>query len=206
MPRVVTHKARKDYPASGIKKGDTYYQWATRTTVGKSYVGTIHRSLTPPRPSQLTKSEFLGAIGDLMYDGWDGVEDAEGLRDVATTVRDIGQAEQDKFDNMPEGLQQGDTGQTLEERASQCSEWADAIDAKADELETALNEIQEAEDAHGALAAEWDAYDAACDQDAPAGPEPQAPTEDDPRERDYDNERSEAVSEAVNEAQGESPF
>ena len=63
MPKVNRQKAGKDYPAEGIKKGELYYSWQFRT-------GPVHRSATPPRPSQLTGSEkkatALRAYEDLM--------------------------------------------------------------------------------------------------------------------------------------------
>lgn len=202
MPRVHLRKARKDYPSAGIAKGDEYYTWRIKLTYG----GQTYRSKTRPRPSQLTNSEWFGALGDLEYDGFDGVEDADGLRGIAEQIRELGEGQREKFDNMPEGLQQGDTGQMLEQRADAAESAADEIDQIADTLEEKLNEIQEAEDKHAELAAAWDAYDEAMDgwEEEDTGP-PDEPEDEDPRDRDYKNERADAISEAVEEAKGMLP-
>ena len=76
----------------------------------------------------------------------------EDFRGVAEALRELGSEQQEKYDNMPEGLQQGDTGQMLEERASNCESWADEIEQRADELESAL----EAVDAAWQAWADWD--------------------------------------------------
>ncbi len=129
MPRVnVVKRAQKDYPAHGIKKGQTYYWWEFR-------YGGKRMSATRPRPSQLTQSEFLSAwrgfseqIDDLPLD--DGLYDA--LQEIASEIRQLGEEQTDKRDNMPEGLQQGSTGEMLEQRANNAEEWASAIEALED--------------------------------------------------------------------------
>jgi hypothetical protein len=136
MPRVHHRKARKDYPAAGIKRGDMYYTWKIKLARG----GMLFRQLTPPRPSQLTNSPFTGPLNDLQ-DDLRACTDADGLRGIAESVRELGEEQQEKFDNMPEGLQQGDTGQLLEERAQGCESWADAIEQAADSLQSELDEI-----------------------------------------------------------------
>lgn len=145
MPRVKQVKAAKDYPNHGIKKGDVHYTWSLMTGPRSSRT---FRQIAPPRPSQLTTSEFLGTIGDiglefdeLAHD--DGLPDS--LREIAERIRECGQEQQDKYDNMPEGLQQGDTGQLLEERASGCDEWASNIEQAADELAEKLEAIDNKE-------------------------------------------------------------
>lgn len=202
MARIHQRVARKDYPGQGIKKGDTYYTWKTRMTVGKSYVGHVHRSLT--RPLTTSSSAYEQALAEIDK-AFDGVEDAEGLREVAQQIRDLGEEEQGKFDNMPEGLQQGDTGQMLEERAGNCSQWADDVDTAADTLEEKLNELQEEEDGHAAIAEAWDAYDAAVEEAEDEAELPPEPEDADPRDRNYEEERGELVSEAVEEARGACP-
>ena len=50
------------------------------------------------------------------------VSELEALRsqveDIGTRLRELADAEQDKFDNMSEGLQSSDNGQAIEEAAS----------------------------------------------------------------------------------------
>jgi hypothetical protein len=48
---------------------------------------------------------------------------------LGETLRELGSAEQEKYDNMPEGLQGGEAGQAIETAAS-------ALDSAADALET----------------------------------------------------------------------
>lgn len=144
MPRVHYRKARKDYPANGIKKGDMYYFTKLKLQRG----GMVKRSLTPFKPSQLTNSPYSSgtlAVGE----GWDaGDKDGAAMRDAAETLREIGTECQDGFDNMPEGLQQGDTGQLLENRASELEAKADELDGLADEYD-GLEEPEEMDEPDG---------------------------------------------------------
>ena len=133
--------ARKDYPDHGIKKGDSYYWWKFR-------YGGKWMSKTRPRPSQLTQSEFLVAVYGAQENVEDAVKDfnkdsdfdalASALEDAAATIREQGESCLEKKDNMPEGLQEGDTGQLLDERADQC-------ESLADELEQAASDVREQE-------------------------------------------------------------
>lgn len=151
MPRVnVVKKAQKDQGqckcGGEIKRGDGYRWWKFR------YGGRRVRCMKPgcaPRPSDLTQSEFLGQLYDMedalqaaldnFRNGMSDPEDCAGvLNDLAQQLRDLGSECQDKFDNMPEGLQQGDTGQLLENRAQEC-------EGKADELESAASEVESLE-------------------------------------------------------------
>jgi hypothetical protein len=138
MARLHYRRARKDYPNVGIKKGDMYYFAQIKT--GPRSSRTI-RSLTKPRPSQLNTG-FAGLIGDIQED-FERIEDIDGLREMAETIRELGSEQQEKFDNMPEGLQQGDVGQLLEERAQECESWADEIEQAVDEYETECSDIDE---------------------------------------------------------------
>ena len=118
-------KARKAIKGTDIKKGDSYYWWKFRR-------GGKHFSKTPPRRSQLTRSEFYAAIYDI-EDEIAGLTADETLssvvEDIASRLRELGEECQSKFDNMPEGLQQGDTGQLLEERVSACESMADEFES-----------------------------------------------------------------------------
>jgi hypothetical protein len=144
MPRVTKRKARKDYPNAGIKKGDEYYYWKRKTGPAS---GVTCRSLTPPTPSQLN-SGFAGEVGELEA-SLDAADDVEGIRSVVEDIRSLQEETQGKFDNMPEGLQQGDTGQLLEERAGQLEEWVSNIESACDAYDQKIGEIDAAE-------ADWD--------------------------------------------------
>jgi len=178
MPRVHKRKARKAYPKEGIKKGQEYWTWKTRVTVGKSFRGIVHRSATPPSRAQLTNSDYLRSVYSL-FDA-EHPTTPDDLRQMAESLREIGQEQQEKYDNMPEGLQQGDTGQMLEERANAC-------DSSADELETLADEWEQAEEDHATAVSEyeeahkeWEA--AGGDEGDEPEPEPEAPDDFDPQE------------------------
>lgn len=194
MPRVKQVVARKDYPDHGIKKGDKHYTWSLKTG---PYSSRTFRQVAPPRPSQLTTSEFLGTIGDIGCEFDDLTHDEglpDALKEIAERIRDLGQEQSDKYDNLPEGFQQGDTGQLLEERASNCEQWADDIDSVADELENKLEEINN-KDPH-----ELDEFS---DLD-PEDEDYEAP-DDDEIEAARQGERATAYEEAISEA-SQGPF
>ena len=127
MPRVHHLRARKPIPSIGVVPGDMYYKWRMRQGLGS-----VKRvSKTPPKPSQLTLSPFLSA--------WRGfgerIEELElddtlhsTLQEIAGELRELGEECTSSRDNMPEGLQQGETGQLLETRAEKCEEWASALE------------------------------------------------------------------------------
>lgn len=168
--------ARKDNPVA--KAGESYYWW--KPMVG-GRGGAKRYSKEPPRPSQLTQSEFLSAAY-AAQESLDEAKDADAFRAVAEEVRELGDETQGKYDNMPEGLQQGDTGQLLEERASQCNERADQIESAADDLETKMTEREELRQA-------WSDYDAALadyDEEDEDATEPDEPDEERPDDNDDD--------------------
>lgn len=154
-------KARKDNKV--CKKGESYYWWAFMSG-GRG--GPKHYSKERPKPSQLTQSEFFGTLGDIedeigALSADDGLESS--CEDIAGRIRELGEEQTSKFDNMPEGLQQGDIGQLLEQRASRCEEIAtefesvdftDKPDEKDDEPEKEgkdgdADKAKDAEDAEG---------------------------------------------------------
>jgi hypothetical protein len=97
------------------------------------------RSKTYPRPSQLNLG-FAGQIGDIGLD-MGNCSDIEELRGFIDTIRELGEEQGEKFDNMPEGLQQGDTGQLLEERRDGCESWAGEIESACDAYDERVTEI-----------------------------------------------------------------
>lgn len=168
MPRVhFVKKARKDNDRCGVKAGESYFWWQNRGSGGKG-AGIKRCSKTRPRQSQLTMSDFYSAVYSLQEDIEDAIGtiteigDLESMRDEwAQQARDIGTDQSDKLANMPEGLQQGPTGELLQERADACETWAEEIEgieipdpddfAEDDEPEAALQ--QAIDDAIGEMAA-----------------------------------------------------
>jgi len=125
MPKVITVKsARKDYPESGIKKGDAYYKW-------KFNFGPEYKSKTYPRRSQLTRSDFLGQLYELQ----DGIEDRfKGMADEADIqneldmlideIQTLSNEQQERLDGMPEHLQStSSSGEILQERIDSLESW-----------------------------------------------------------------------------------
>lgn len=113
MPRVNYVKAAaKDNTVA--KKGEPYYWWKFR-------YGGKHLSKTPPKQSQLTQSAYLQTIyslQELEQPEFDMLSDS--LDDIKGQLETLRDEQQEKLDNMPEGLQQGSTGQLLQERYDAC--------------------------------------------------------------------------------------
>lgn len=117
-------KARRAYKESDIKKGESYYWWAFR-------YGGMHRSKVAPKQSQLTQSEYLSTmysfeeeIAELVAD--DTLQGS--VEDIVSRLRDLASEQEDKLSNMPDGLQQGSTGELLQNRADACNEAADELE------------------------------------------------------------------------------
>lgn len=125
MPKV-THvkKARKDN--SVCKVGESYYWWKFR-------FGGKHFSLTYPRPSQLTQSDFLSQmygfeehLGDLSIDTVDDLQME--IESMVEEIRNLGEEQEEKLQNMPEGLQEGPIGELLQSRYDECETMADELE------------------------------------------------------------------------------
>jgi hypothetical protein len=128
MP-IVHHvkKARKDNPVA--KAGEPYYWW-------KNNWGPKRYSKTQPKPSQLTGSPFISewlSIGEDLEEAVNNAATGDDLQTAIDEAKDRIEALRDEtegnLENMPEGLQQGPTGELLQERIDGCEQWADALDA-----------------------------------------------------------------------------
>jgi uncharacterized coiled-coil DUF342 family protein len=67
------------------------------------------------------------------------VGELENLQSEIETLRD---EEQEKFDNMPEGLQQGDNGQAIEQAANDLDEAAGNVGASIDGANDAVSTLE----------------------------------------------------------------
>jgi hypothetical protein len=171
MPRVKQVTAAKDYPKFGIVKGQKHYYWKRKTGPRSSQE---YRQVEPPRIEQLTGSAYKIAIHHIEKQR-DEITDPSGIDDLITAVEELAGEQREKFDNMPEGLQQGDTGQTLEQQA-------DTLDAAAEEFGTIRDEWQEALENHAEEERAWDEYQTALSEwDEESG-------EDEPEEADEPDE------------------
>ncbi len=151
-------KARKARPEVGIEVGDSYYWWAFMQG-GRG--GPRHYSKTRPRPSQLTRSEFWSGVY-AVREGAEGqipsFEDLECERDsIREELDNIKSETEDKYNNLPEGLQSGQPGELLQGRVDaldDCINNLDSIDCTPDideeqdkpELESRLARIERIQD------------------------------------------------------------
>lgn len=159
MARVHHRKAAKDYPEHGIAKGEMYYYAKIKTGQRSSRE---LRSKTRFKRSQLTVSEFKGTLYDI-EDDLAAIASIDDIPDIAERLRTLAGEQEEKFDAMPEGLQQGDTGTLLTERKEACETAADELD-----------EIhQRADDWRGNYSTEHDEWLAADEEDRGEEPEDQ---------------------------------
>lgn len=103
--------ARKDNPVA--KAGEPYYWWKNKN-------GPKRFSATYPRYSQTCtgrKSDFWAAV-EKLEDGIDEAACSDDLEAAVDEAKSDMEAIRDEYqgslDNMPEGLQQGDTGQSIQ--------------------------------------------------------------------------------------------
>lgn len=137
-------RAAKDHPG-GIKKGEPYWWWAFMVG-GRG--GPKHYSKTQPKASQLTQSEYLATLADIV-DAVSSLSADSGLEDTATEIAgqltELADAQDEKREAMPDSLQNGSTGELLQERADACRSAAEEIEGIAFDYENDKEE-GEAED------------------------------------------------------------
>lgn len=148
MPKIYTvRKARKPIPSAGVAVGDTYYYWFSRTTVGQRFISHRHVSKTYPKPSQLTRSEFYRALlqteesltpPDNLVDLDTFADELESAADEMDTLAD---EQEEKRSNMPDALQDSETGTLLETRADSCRELAEALRTAASSVRDLYTEL-----------------------------------------------------------------
>jgi uncharacterized protein YukE len=118
-------KARKTIRGTGIRRGDSYYWW-------KFAYGEKQVSKTKPRRSQLTRSEYYSTIFDI-EDALADLKPEAGMeaevQQAIEELRQLGEDCQGKHDNMPDSLQEGETGQLLQERADSCEQAAEELES-----------------------------------------------------------------------------
>lgn len=115
--------AAKNYPQANIAKGESYYWW-------QGYRQPRQMSKERPKPSQIASSEYERSVLSLVEGLEESVDWDEGDRDqLVSELEAIRDEEQDKFDNLPEGFQTGDTGVKIEERISALDEWISELES-----------------------------------------------------------------------------
>lgn len=98
---------------------------------------------------EVTTSDYQLSVGEIVYRWQDNYDVSEEGRDsIISDLEEIRDDLQSRLDNMPEGLQQGDSGQILQERID-CLEAAisdlESIDFDYDEDEEVDDEDKEIE-------------------------------------------------------------
>lgn len=166
-----------------VAKGESYYWWQFKN-------GGKNISKTRPKDSELTQSPYLAAIYDFtdeLNDVRGNVSDVDDLQsfrdDIVSRLEELRDEQEEKKSNMPEGLQEGPTGELLQERY-------DSLDSAIDEINSVdLDDYDEPDedDLRDDLKDEVDAS------------ELNEPEEDDPAhdEWDEDEERRKLVTDAM---------
>lgn len=144
-------KARKDNEV--VKAGEPYYWWKFGPHFPKQL------SATPPKAWQLTTSPFLQTLYQIQEDiSTAKVTTADDLAELISgwvgQIIELRDETEESLSNMPEGLQEGDTGQLLQERIDGLENWESELDgidleppddADDDWLEERLEEAQAAD-------------------------------------------------------------
>lgn len=135
-------KARKHNPA--VNKGESYFWWQFK-------FGRKQYSKTSPKPSQLTQSDYLGQFYAHQeqfeeLDSGDSPETlANAMRELAGEIEQLGVEQEEKVDNMPDGLQEGNIGELLRQRAETCETLVNELEDAADRMESAKEDKDESE-------------------------------------------------------------
>lgn len=126
MAKVLTRVARKDYPAQGIVKGDTYYKVSLKT--GPRSSKTL-RSKTPFKRHQLTGSDYLQRVYLLADETIPAISSPDDVESIKNEVGEIRDEIEEKLENMPDGLREGTTGQLLQERLDELEDFLNSLES-----------------------------------------------------------------------------
>lgn len=128
--------------------------------VGSSYLKATPYRATPIircikcglKSYETSSSEFVRSVGEIAEDWSDNYSLEEGTAEsIANDLEEIRDQQQDSLDNMPENLQEGDTGVMLQERI-------EMLDSVIDELNDISWEDCESE-AKDEVESDWGDYD-----------------------------------------------
>ncbi len=126
MAKLTSQKARKEYICSKCQKtispGETY----KKITAMYSKPRIVCNDCKVPR-SELTSSEYLAWLYDLQ-DTFE-INDESDVESLSEELENQVSELQDRFDNIPESLQDGDAGTLLQERI--------------DTLESAISDLEQ---------------------------------------------------------------
>lgn len=116
-------KARKNNPVAN--KGESYWWWKFKRG-GKLY------SKDRPKASQLIRSVFLSTYYSIL-ESMDGIETLVDLKDNfdswKSEIEEMKYETEEKYENMPDPLKEGDIGQLLQERIQGLEDWINSLDS-----------------------------------------------------------------------------
>jgi hypothetical protein len=167
VARVTTvRKARKAQPTNCLRCNKKIevgqgYRWLALRIANGSITRRLHVTCGSFKRSETTLSDKLGRVWDAQDDlgtaisQWGDEDDIEDLRSAletaAETAQEVGDEYEESLGNMPDGLQQGDTGQQIQEKADQCHEWNGELTDAAGNLE----EFEQADDGTESSREDW---------------------------------------------------
>ena len=132
--------SRKEYKDSftgeTISVGESYYWWAFRFQPRKV-------SKAPPKPSQLTQSEFWQTVYGIQEEIEDMVANdtmADQLDTVKGEIESLRDETDEKLGNMPDNLQNSQTSELLQSRVDSLQEWYDNLDGIDTDIEEGLSD------------------------------------------------------------------
>lgn len=121
---TIIKKSRKECTCSKCREvipvGSTYYRGTLNF-----HPDIIRCSKCGLKSWEVTTSDYLLAVGPILNEWQETGMDYESISEELSSIRDD---LQDRLDNMPESLQESDTGQLLQERI-------DGLEAACDELD-----------------------------------------------------------------------
>ena len=168
MAKQEKRVARKDYPADGIARGDTYYFAQIKTGARSSQ--TI-RSKTPIPESRLTTSPFKSGWLAAQEDWEASDKGGDAIRAASEAIRALGEEAESAYENLPENFQNGQTGELLQARSEKATEVADELDNLADRMDEteAPDEVEEPDpdddgEVDEAAQSAWDEYETALEE------------------------------------------
>lgn len=136
-----------------IEPGESYYFWGVRTAMKRGYkkfACAQHR----PTARDMERSAFRLSLYDIddslsaaVTSFRAGLSDPDfqglgsELRNIGEQFRELGSECEGSYENMPDGLKEGGTGQLLYQRNETCQERGDECDSAADDIEGMENDI-----------------------------------------------------------------
>jgi hypothetical protein len=85
-----------------------------------------------PKGSDLTQSEYLGRVSDIQsfeFTGTNADDLQSEMEDIKGQIEELRDEQEEKRNNMPDSLQESDTGQLLQDRYDNCDNVVNELDS-----------------------------------------------------------------------------